>query len=332
MSRATNAPGWDTAAADDLIEGSSFGTVDACDLRDRTPPAVVDAILAGVGNGLRRRLTSVREPVRGIAAPRVPAPAVQQHSGQGTRHRGLVAHHTVGQLALQEDSAASGIGWPSNSLLGRLRENTRQELLNIGTVVRYTADRDVIEQDANDTHVLLLLEGVVKVQVTDETGDTALLAVRSAGDLVGEMAALDQRPRSASVVTCGDVVAKLITSGELMSFLHRRNDVFVELINVINDRLRWANQRRRDFLSHPAAERVARVVVELVQTYGREEAHGWTLGIPLTKVELASIAGMKPRTAEKAFSDLRKAGVVITHLRRDLLIPDLDRLRKFAGI
>ncbi len=222
-------------------------------------------------------------------------------------------------------------GWPSNSLLGRLRDNTRQELLNIGTVVRYTADREVIEQDAKDTHVLLLLDGVVKVQTTDETGDTALLAIRVAGDLVGEMAALDQKPRSATVVTCGDVVAKLITSGELMSFLHRRNDVFVELIGMINDRLRWANQRRRDFLSHPAAERVARVLAELVQTYGREEAHGWTLGIPLTKVELASIAGMKPRTAEKAFSDLRKAGVVVSHLRRDVLVPDLASLRKFAG-
>ncbi|PSL55043.1 Cyclic nucleotide-binding domain-containing protein, partial [Saccharothrix carnea] len=81
-------------------------------------------------------------------------------------------------------------GWPSNSLLGRLRDNTRQELLNIGTVVRYTADREVIEQDAKDTHVLLLLDGVVKVQTTDETGDTALLAIRVAGDLVGEMAAL----------------------------------------------------------------------------------------------------------------------------------------------
>lgn len=222
--------------------------------------------------------------------------------------------------------------WPTNSLLGRLRDTTRQELLNIGTVVRYSADREVIEQDASDTHVLLLLDGVVKVQTTDETGDTALLAIRVAGDLVGEMSALDQKPRSATVVTCGDVLAKMITSAELMSFLARRTDVFVELVGMISDRLRWANQRRRDFLSHPASERVARVLFELVLTYGREEAVGWALGIPLTKVELASIAGMKPRTAEKAFSDLRKAGVVVSHLRRDVVVPDMERLREFAKV
>ncbi|MBB5953581.1 CRP-like cAMP-binding protein [Saccharothrix tamanrassetensis] len=222
--------------------------------------------------------------------------------------------------------------WPDESLLGRLRDHTRQELLTVGTVVRYAADRELIEQDAHDTHAFLLLDGVVKVQVTDEAGDTAVLAIRVAGDLVGEMAALDHKPRSATVVTCGDVVAKLITSAELTAFLHRRNDMFVELISVIDDQLRWANKRRRDFLSHTAAERVARVLAELVGSYGREERGGWTLGIPLTKVELASMAGMKPRTAEKAFSDLRKAGVVVSHYRRDVLVPDLDHLRRFARL
>ncbi|GAA0221624.1 hypothetical protein GCM10010492_19670 [Saccharothrix mutabilis subsp. mutabilis] len=220
--------------------------------------------------------------------------------------------------------------WPAASLLGRLRDHTRQELLTVGTVVRYAGERELIEQDARDSHAYLLLDGMVKVQVTDEAGDTAVLAVRVAGDLVGEMAALDHKPRSATVVTCGDVVAKLITSAELTAFMHRHNDMFVELIGVIDDQLRWANQRRRDFLSHSAAERVARVLAELVGSYGREERGGWTLGIPLTKVELASIAGMKPRTAEKAFSDLRKAGVVISHYRRDVLVPDLDHLRRFA--
>lgn len=222
--------------------------------------------------------------------------------------------------------------WPVRTLMDRLRPATRQELLGIGALVRYPADRRVIEQGATDNHALLLLDGVVKVQVTDESGETGLLGVRGRGDLVGEMAAMDGRPRSATVVTCGDVVALLITSKELMAFLHRRTDMFVELITMLNERLRWVNDRRRDFLARPAAERVARVLAELVGTHGTEQAGGWVLGIPLTKVELASIAGMKPRTAEKAFSDLRKAGVVVSHVRRDVLIPDLDRLRRFGGM
>ncbi|WP_367128101.1 cyclic nucleotide-binding domain-containing protein [Saccharothrix sp. HUAS TT1] len=222
--------------------------------------------------------------------------------------------------------------WPPGTLLARLRESTRHELMSLGTTVRYAADREIIVQDATDTHLFLLLDGVVKVLVNDAGGDTAVLTVRVAGDVIGELAALDHKPRSATVVTCGDVTAKLITSAELHGFLHRRNDGFVELIGVIDDQLRWANRRRRDFLSHTAAERVARVLAELVGAHGRHEVGGWVLGIPLTKVELASIAGMKPRTAEKAFADLRKAGVVVSHLRRDVVVPDLEGLRRFARL
>ncbi|GGP48294.1 Crp/Fnr family transcriptional regulator [Saccharothrix coeruleofusca] len=330
MSEPIGTSGHDVDAVAILIEESSLGTEAARELRKRTSDEVAAAVMGRVEMLDSAAGHRPGRPGRWTAAPAAGAPA------------GAV----LGQLALRENaepaagpspspspgSSGSSSGWPPDSLLDRLTDRTRQELLHLGTVVRYGGDREVIEQDATDTHALLLLEGVVKVQTTDETGDTALLAIRSAGDLVGEMAALDRKPRSAAVVTCGEVVAKLIPSGELLAFLHRRNEVFVELIAMVNDRLRWSIQRRRDFLSHPAAERVARVLAELVQTYGSRERHGWSLGIPLTKVELASIAGMKPRTAEKAFSDLRKAGVVVSHLRRQVLVPDLAALREYAGL
>ncbi|MFC5060203.1 Crp/Fnr family transcriptional regulator, partial [Saccharothrix xinjiangensis] len=180
---------------DDLISDSSFGLEDACDLRERTPDEVADALVDRV----ERRIRKVLHRGVGLSSG---ASAIAQRAATNSpveQFMGSLAVATAPQQA--SGSGSSDLVWPGNTLLGRLRENTRQELLNIGTVVRYTADREVIEQDAKDTHALLLLDGVVKVQTTDETGDTALLAIRSAGDLVGEMAALDQKPRSATVVT-----------------------------------------------------------------------------------------------------------------------------------
>ena len=50
----------------------------------------------------------------------------------------------------------------------------------------------------------------------------------------------------------------------------------------------------------------------------------------MTNVELASIAGMKARTAEQAFGRLRDAGIVLTGTRRVLLVPHIDRLTTTA--
>ncbi|MBB5953861.1 CRP-like cAMP-binding protein [Saccharothrix tamanrassetensis] len=221
--------------------------------------------------------------------------------------------------------------WPSGSLLGRLRDATRQELLSLGTPVRYAPDSEMVRQGAKDNHALLLLRGAAKVRTIDEAGATALLSIKTGGDFVGEMAALDGNPRSATVIACGEITAKFITRPTLMAFLARRSDAFVELINVGSAHLRWANERRRE-LPQPSTTRIARVLVDLVQAHGRRALGGWVLGFPLTKVELASIAGMKPRTAEKSFSDLRNAGVVVTGLRRDVFVPDLERLREFSAV
>ncbi|MFD9740093.1 Crp/Fnr family transcriptional regulator [Umezawaea sp. NPDC059074] len=294
-----------------LISESSFGTADVRSLCARTSPDVAGSVLERV---LRIDQSAEQTPVR--------FPIDRSF----LRVKVRVGAQPPIPLVPPE------LGWPAHSLLGRLRDSSRRELLEIGAVVRFPDDEEIIEQDATDTHALLLLDGVVKVQASDETGNTALLAIRVAGDIVGEMSALDGRPRSASVLTCGNVVALMISSSEFTAFLQRRNDAFIELFAMINDQLRWSDQRRRDFLSFPAAERVARVVCELVRTYGRQEPEGWVLGIPLTKVELASLAGMKPRTAEKAFSDLRKAGVVVSHLRRNVVVPDLDRLYEFSAV
>lgn len=190
----------------------------------------------------------------------------------------------------------------------------------------------MIEQDANDTFALLLTYGTVKALSVDANGHTTLLAVRTRGDVVGEMAALTGKPRSATVVTCGDVKAQQISCGELNRFLGQHGDALYVLTTLMIDRFRWANERRCDFSSLPAERRLARVLVELVQTYGREHEGSWRLDVPLTNIEVASIGGMKGRTAEKAFRELREAGLVQSHARRNLLVPDLDGLRRFAEI
>ncbi|MFI9815659.1 Crp/Fnr family transcriptional regulator [Saccharothrix variisporea] len=214
-------------------------------------------------------------------------------------------------------------------LLGRLSERVAGALLELGGPVAYGSGEVVLREGGEDGHAVLVLTGAVKVRASDEAGDAALLAVLSAGNLVGEMAALDGRPRSATVVACGPVTGRLIPQHQLLDFLDFHREVLVELFRVRADQVRWANELRRA-MPHHAATRIARVLGHLVRQHGSRTTAGWTLDLPLTNVELASIAGMKSRTAEKAFSRLRDAGVVMTSTRRAVVVPDLPRLDLIA--
>lgn len=218
---------------------------------------------------------------------------------------------------------------PYRGLLGRLSERAAHALLNSGSAAAYEPDHVLLRRGDAGGHAVLLLTGAVKVQADDSA--PTLLGVRSAGDLVGEMAVLDGRPRSATVVACGLVTARVISRYQLKVLLNDHHELLVELARAGADQIRWSNELRRAMLG-PAAVRIAQVLIHLVHRHGHRGPDGtWTLDVPLTNIELASIAGMKPRTAEKGFSELRDAKVVLSRARRAIAIPDLERLLHLAA-
>ena len=76
-------------------------------------------------------------------------------------------------------------------------------LLAAGSIREYAADHTLMRQGDPTTFVIVLLDGVVKATGVSSSGKESLIGVIVGGDLVGEFAALDNRPRSATVTTCG---------------------------------------------------------------------------------------------------------------------------------
>jgi CRP-like cAMP-binding protein len=151
--------------------------------------------------------------------------------------------------------AAGTLPYPQASLLGRLTDRTREDFLAVGVSEGRSAGVTIISQGDSDSSAMLLLHGSVKVLATDPAGERTLLAIRVGGDLVGEMAALDVGPRSATVIACTDIFFKRITRAELRNFLARHPDAAIEVATMLSERLRWADRRRIEH-GRPASVRV----------------------------------------------------------------------------
>jgi CRP-like cAMP-binding protein len=227
-------------------------------------------------------------------------------------------------------TTSSALPYPAASLLGRLSDRTREEFLAVGVSESKPPNVTIIKQGELDSSALLLLHGSVKVQATDPGGERALLAIRVAGDLLGEMAALDVGPRAATVISCTDIFYKRMTRAELRNFLARHPDAAIEVASMLGERLRWADRRRIEH-GRPASVRVARVLVDLCESYGTRTGGRWDLGVPLTREELASIAGIKLSTAEKIIRTFQQDGLVSGRYR-GIVVLDMARLRTQAEI
>ncbi|MER6127587.1 Crp/Fnr family transcriptional regulator [Streptomyces sp. NPDC001795] len=221
--------------------------------------------------------------------------------------------------------------WPARSLLGVLSPQARRELLELGVETRFEAGDVLLSEGARDRHVLVLLSGFAKVTARVENGETSLLAVRVGGDTVGEMAAMDGSPRSATVTACGTVTARVLQPAVLHPLLMRRPEVSMALTGIVADRLRWANRRRLDFRGYPAKVRLARLLVELATSYGHPVDGGVVVGCRLTQPEMAALTGAAETTVQKGLRELRQDGLLDTGYR-STTVRDLPRLRRLADL
>lgn len=179
-------------------------------------------------------------------------------------------------------------------------------------------------------HVIAVHGGWVKIVARTVDGGQALLALRSRGDLVGEQAALDDQPRSASVICASPVTGYVFQQADFLRYLAGHPDIHIVVTRALSEKLRAATRRRTDFSGLPADVRVARVLTELARMNSRITSAGTELGYTLTQPELAAMVGLSEPSVQRALRKFRESGVLGTGYRR-IVVRDILALRHIAG-
>jgi CRP-like cAMP-binding protein len=212
-----------------------------------------------------------------------------------------------------------------------LDDRDRADLLGLGSRRRYRSGTALFFEGDRSDFVVVLREGRVKVLCTTSGGRELVLALRGAGDLVGELAAIDgdPEPRAATVVALEPVLAQVIAAEIFRDFVASRPRVALGLLRSLTARLRVADRRQVEFGGYDTSRRLASVLVELAEEYGLASEEGISIDVPLSQEELAGMIGGSRESVARALARLRARGLVQTR-RRGISICDLDRLRRFG--
>jgi CRP/FNR family cyclic AMP-dependent transcriptional regulator len=205
------------------------------------------------------------------------------------------------------------------------------ELRSLGRERRYGAGVTVFHQDDEAGPVAVLLDGRAKVVSSSADGREVILAVRGPGELIGELAALDDAPRQATVVTLEPVEALVLGRSAFLGLLERRPAMTVAVLRTVAERLRYAHAQQAAYATQDVAGRVAGRVVELADRYGRAEGGRVEIELPLSQEELASWTGASREAVARALQQLRGLRMVETG-RRHITVLDAAALRRLAGL
>jgi CRP/FNR family cyclic AMP-dependent transcriptional regulator len=231
----------------------------------------------------------------------------------------------LGQAITMDRSKAREQRWPAGSLLGGLSEGTCAAMLAMGRPVRFADGELLLREGDSGSHLYLLLLGYFKIVTCTAEGNETLIAIRTGGDLVGELAIFDGGPRIATVRAAGRGVAQRIEKAEFMRFLAGHDDALQAVMRTMAGKLRSATRRRSEFASCPVAVRVARVLTEMMRAHGRTGELGVTIGVSFTQPDLATLVGASVPTVQRVLRDLREDGIIETRYRQ-ILVRDAARL------
>jgi CRP-like cAMP-binding protein len=193
----------------------------------------------------------------------------------------------------------------------------------------YGANVTLIHQADDGGPVVLLVAGRVKITVVTDAGRQAIVAVCGPGDLVGELAAIDDGPRSTTVTTLEPVDALVVPRTDFATLLERHPRMALLILRTVARRLRYADVQQAQFATHDVVGRLAHRLVELCERFGTQTENGIEIQLPLSQEDLASWVGASREAISKAFQQLRSLHVLETGRRR-VTVLDLGALERRA--
>ncbi len=178
--------------------------------------------------------------------------------------------------------------------------------------------------------VIALRSGRVKVSVQTLHGRELLLAIKGSGELLGEMSALDGRPRSATATAMETVEGLIMPASVFQGFLKAHSWIALRLLRALTSELRNTDELIADRDGGDTVSRTARRLVQLAARYGEHNGGTTRVDLPLSHDDLASWIGVTREATSRALSQLRVAGYIITG-RRSITVVDLAGLRRYVS-
>lgn len=186
-----------------------------------------------------------------------------------------------------------------SALLANLDEADLVAILALAHEESYPAKHVLFHEGDTGDRLLVLLEGRVKVSLSSPEGKEAILSLLEAGQLIGEMSLLDGGSRSATVTTMEASRFLVIWRKDFIRFLEHHPRVAMTLLQALSLRLRATNDMvgNLSFLNLPA--RLARILLNLGQQYGKLTDEGIVIGLKLSQEELGNLVGVSRESVNR---------------------------------
>src|SRR3954449_10143813 len=217
-----------------------------------------------------------------------------------------------------------------DQFMSMLPPEQQRELRAAARPQRFGAGDTLLHAGQVGDRVMVIVSGRAKISYVTDVGREVVLRFAGPGEVIGELAVIDGRPRSGTIRAVEPVETLTLSAERFMSFVTDAPPVSLALLRTLSARCRDSDQKRIQFGGADSVGRISARLLELAERFGEPDAGGVAITLPLTQEELGSWCGCSREAVAKGLQTLRSLGLIETSRRR-ILVLDAAGLAARAG-
>ncbi|HVS32062.1 MAG TPA: Crp/Fnr family transcriptional regulator [Thermoanaerobaculia bacterium] len=199
------------------------------------------------------------------------------------------------------------------ALFAELDERELSSIAAVAKTRRYAKDDVVFHADESGDVFCLIREGQVKVTMISPEGKEIILSMLGPGAFFGEMALIDDEPRSATVVATEPLEVVTIWRSDFLQILQENFSITKKILAELSRRLRKMSNRIESLATMDVYGRLARFFLDLAGESGKPLENGYIAVTRPTHQSIANMIGTSRETVSRLIHDL---------MRQDLLLSE----------
>jgi len=203
-------------------------------------------------------------------------------------------------------------------------------LQHSGTAKRYSVGELIFAPTNSPESVYLLEAGLARVYRVSEAGGETSFGYVAPGELFGELPAFGDYPRESFAQAVQASVAWTIAREPFQRLLVSCPPLVLAIAKQMARRMKRVEARVEDLVFRSVRIRVARMLTELAESFGRPEGTGVVIDMPLTQADLATLVGATRQTVNQALGELGREGLVERRCQR-IVLPNVDALARLVS-
>jgi CRP-like cAMP-binding protein len=208
------------------------------------------------------------------------------------------------------------------ALLDALDDDDRAELDRLLKRRRFERGAELISWQDQSRSMFVLLEGYVRVVIYSAEGRVVDFHEAAPGAAFGEIAAIDGKGRSASVVAATEVEVGVLSHADFETMMKRPGFAHATLLRI-TAQVRALIERIHDFSTLLVRDRLIREILRLAEPEGGGERY--VIRRPPTHFDFAARISSHREAVSREMSRLQKRGL-LRKTDKKLVLPYRDRL------